>query len=631
MFGALPMQHVTLFLLNDELPRASLLLAQLGILDPNGSESRHAGESPVARYQQLHADARQLFHKIVATLGNGDLLDAGTLPREVDRQRLEQLRERLQPIWQDCNRYEEQVRRQRDGIRQLEQQKRAVDSFLKLRLDLQTFSGDHGFLDMRVGSVESSQLQRLRESLGLIRFKVIEFDRQDDRVHLVLLGLGGLDEQLEPVLRAAGYRTLLVPEGLSGYPEELHADLVEQLAAGERQLDAFEKERQALRDRYAPILHEAAVVLDASAPLADVADHLVGHGQFVTLAGWVPRKDLPRLDERLGNELTAWFREEREPRPDEIDRVPSVQEFPALLRPFSLLVRNFGTPRYDEFDPTLLFAVTFILMFGSMFGDVGHGAVILLAGWYFRRRIGDFFWLSLLAGLSSIAFGFLYGSVFGSEEVLQPLWMSPMHDPVRLLLLAVYWGFGFIVVVTLLSIFNFIRLGLRSQALLHQRGLAGLLFYIGLVLYVAGLNNDAIPGQLAIALILIGAAGVIAGLWRASESRGGERLLIVLIEMAETLTGYFSNTVSFLRVAAFALNHAALAFAVFTVAGMMDTAGHWITLLIGNLIMIVLEGGIVLIQVLRLEYYEGFVRFFRGDGRAYRPLRLEASVSGSAG
>ena len=90
--------------------------------------------------------------------------------------------------------------------------------------------------------------------------------------------------------------------------------------------------------------------------------------------------------------------------------------------------------------------------------------------------------------------------------------------------------------------------------------------------------------------------------------------------------GYLANTLSFLRVAAFALNHVALSLAVFTLAGMLDTAGHWIMIVVGNLFIIVVEGAIVMIQTLRLEYYEGFSRFFRGDGRAFEPLRLEGLV-----
>jgi V/A-type H+-transporting ATPase subunit I len=337
----------------------------------------------------------------------------------------------------------------------------------------------------------------------------------------------------------------------------------------------------------------------------------------------VPEVELAALAADLRKELTAFFWEVRSPLPEEVDRVPSVQRFPAFLRPFSILVRNFGTPRYDEFDPTLLFALTFILMFGSMFGDIGHGAVILVAGWLFRRKLADFTWFIMLAGLSSVVFGFYYGSIFGHEELIEPLWMSPMEDPVRLLILAVYWGIGFIALANLLSILNLWRLGLRRQALLGQRGLAGLLFYAGLILLVTDFQRGGSPELLSLSIVVLGGAILVTGAWRETDARGGERLLIVVIEMVETILGYLSNTLSFLRVAAFSLNHAALAFAVITIAGMMDGFGHWLALLIGNLVIIVLEGGIVLIQVLRLEYYEGFVRFFRGDGRVYKPLRLQ--------
>ena len=632
MFGALPMRHVTLYLMKEELPLAALALAKLGVLDPDSVQDEAREASPAARFQELHANASQLFLKIARTLGfTPPLTEPGALPADIDSKRLESLFEGLRPIWSRCNRHEESMRGLREEIRQLQQQQRAVDTFLKLRLDLSKISADHRFLDMRVGSVDSSELQRLRESLGLIHFKVIEFDRQEGRAHLVLLGLKGLDQQLNPVLRAAGYRTLFLPQGLKGYPRDLHLQLGERLDALALELADAERQTDELRERYSGDLEEAALVLAAAAPLAELADCLVGHGEIATLSGWVPAPDVATLEARLERELTSFYREVREPRPQEIEGVPSIQRLPALLRPFSVLVRNFGTPRYDEFDPTLIFALTFVVMFGSMFGDVGHGAVIMIAGWLLRRRIGDFRWLVVCAGLSSVLFGSLYGSVFGSEEIIEPLWMSPLEDPVRLLLLAIYWGIGFIVMVSLLSIFNLWRLGLRQRALIGQRGLAGLALYTGLVLLVFDLLQAGGAGWLATTMVAVGLAGVIAGAWRETDSRGAERLLVLLIETAETLIGYVSNTLSFLRVAAFSLNHAALAFAVITVAGVMGPAGNWITLLLGNLVILVLEGGIVLIQVLRLEYYEGFVRFFNGNGRAYRPLRLHAFAPGVAG
>jgi len=102
----------------------------------------------------------------------------------------------------------------------------------------------------------------------------------------------------------------------------------------------------------------------------------------------------------------------------------------------------------------------------------------------------------------------------------------------------------------------------------------------------------------------------------------GERVLVALMESYEAVMGYISNTLSFLRLAAFSLNHVALSIAIFTVANMLHSTGYWVTVVIGNLFILGLEGAIVGIQTLRLEYYEGFSRFFSGDGRAFQPITL---------
>ena len=118
---------------------------------------------------------------------------------------------------------------------------------------------------------------------------------------------------------------------------------------------------------------------------------------------------------------------------------------------------------------------------------------------------------------------------------------------------------------------------------------------------------------------------ILAYKWRENESPLGEKILVVAVEGFESIISYVSNTLSFLRVAAFSLNHVALAIAVFTLADMLGETGHWITVVLGNIFIIVVEGFIVTIQVLRLEYYEGFSRFFRGDGRSFKPLGYRAS------
>jgi V/A-type H+-transporting ATPase subunit I len=231
--------------------------------------------------------------------------------------------------------------------------------------------------------------------------------------------------------------------------------------------------------------------------------------------------------------------------------------------------------------------------------------------------------LGLAVGLSSTIFGLLYGSLFGFEHLLPALWMSPLSDPMRMLGVALAWGMGFILLATALTIRNRIADGQLREALLDSRGGAGLLLYLGLLsgawLYATGGQTHVVP-LLAVCAAL---AAMFAHSWHHTQGIAtGERLLIALMEGFESMMAYISNTLSFLRLAAFSLNHVALSIAVLTVASILHATGYWVTVVLGNLFILVLEGAIVGIQTLRLEYYEGFSRFFGGDGRAFRPLTL---------
>jgi V/A-type H+-transporting ATPase subunit I len=294
-----------------------------------------------------------------------------------------------------------------------------------------------------------------------------------------------------------------------------------------------------------------------------------------------------------------------------------------LLAPFQGLVRNFGIPAYREIDPSILFALSYILMFGMMFGDIGHGLVIALASVALRKRFPGVGPIGVSIGLSSVLFGFAYGSLFGYEHIIDPLWMSPMHDPARALLMAVIWGAGFLLVANLLAIRNDLMNGLAQQAIHSGRGIAGLLFYLAAAWACYRLLRDEAFGWVETLALVVPLALMIRFQWRHADGPLWERGLVVLIETLEHVINSVSGTLSFLRVAAFSLNHIALAAAVFAIAGMMDTIGHGITVVLGNLFIIVLEGAIVAIQCLRLEYYEGFSRFFSGKGKAFEPLRFE--------
>lgn len=393
-----------------------------------------------------------------------------------------------------------------------------------------------------------------------------------------------------------------------------------------RRLESLDQDK--LRER----LLDAAHLLARAAPYAELADLMRGRGELVSVSGWVPDNRLPNLKKMLvasfGNRFVLLT---RKPRTDERVNVPSAIQHPDWLRPFTSLVLNYGVPRYGEIDPTILFAITFVLMFGMMFGDIGHGLTIALAGILLRRYLGQYATLAIAIGLSSTVFGLLYGSVFGFEQVLPALWISPLSDPMRMLGAALGWGVAFILCSSLLTIRNRISDGRLSEALFGNQGAAGLLLYLGLLSSAWRYVSVGQIGTLPLVAVCVALGIMSIHSWRYNQGMAtGERLLIATMEGYEAIMAYISNTLSFLRLAAFSLNHVALSVAIFTVAHMLQSTGYWVTVVLGNLFILGLEGAIVGIQTLRLEYYEGFSRFFNGDGRAFRPLTLGKRQQGVA-
>jgi V/A-type H+-transporting ATPase subunit I len=359
------------------------------------------------------------------------------------------------------------------------------------------------------------------------------------------------------------------------------------------------------------------------------AETLRSRGGLAVIVGWIPTRDVERMRKALDARLAdRYVLQLRPPFPAERDIVPSAMRYPDWLGPFSDLVRNYGIPRYGEFDPTWLFAISFALMFGMMFGDIGQGLVIALGGMLLRGKARRFRSLFVAAGLSATAFGFAYGSLFGFETVIEPLWVSPLHDPVRMLTAAILWGIGFICVTQLLTIYNRFISGDWYKALFDAGGVAGLVLYLGAAFGVYQLATEGQFGGSAALAASAGLAAIVVWNWVENHGSMAERVLTVIIESFESVIGFFSNTLSFMRVAAFSINHVALALAVFTIAENFESTGRWITLVIGNIVILVLEGAIVAIQVLRLEYYEGFSRFYSGSGRAFDPLVLKGPASG---
>ncbi|MFN2299901.1 MAG: V-type ATP synthase subunit I, partial [Anaerolineales bacterium] len=362
------------------------------------------------------------------------------------------------------------------------------------------------------------------------------------------------------------------------------------------------------------------------------------------VVGWVPSAQWPDLAAHLKAISAETLIEARaQKRGGEGDTIPVAIHHRGLLRPFQQLVEMFAFPRYNELDPTFLLAITFPLLFGAMFGDVGHGAVLMLLGILLAsRRIKPLRGLAGLGGLvaicgaSGLAFGFLYGSVFGLEDVLHPLWMQPIHNIMQILIVSIGAGIVLLGAGFALNILNAAIVRDWSRMLLDRNGLAGLVLYGSLIGLAAGALSVPLPVPTAVFAASAGAAGLVVmfsdTLKRAAEGRRpliegglGTYAVQIFFEMFDTLISLLSNSLSYVRVGAFAVAHAGLSSVFFILAAMVSPnrgAGWWIVVLIGNLFIVGFEGLIVGIQTVRLEYYELFSKFFQGGGMRFAPLTL---------
>lgn len=626
MLRAEPLVRIELVMLGSEAQDAALALARFGVFNPAPSTLDALAESPAERYREAWLEAEARLSKLLEQCGDTGPLN---IPADAEAPALADLQELngwLKEVWTTCLAYHEDETRIVEARSHLDALEDTLAKLERLNVDLAHLLRADSLLAVNIGSLPAAGLKRLTEALAMSGHLVSRFDQVGEQVFAVIAGPRTRHDEVRGLLTQAGWRELPVPDALRTRPQAARAWLEAERGRLDAQSGGACQLMDALRERFGPRLREARLRLALARPLAETALAGVrGKGGLAALSGWVPKYQLSALRDTLDERFHGRFwLDVREPSGREVSEVPSLVRYPRWLSPFVPLVKSYGIPRYGEFDPALPFAVTYLLLFGAMFGDIGHGAVILLLSAALARRLGRMAWVGIAAGAVSMLFGLLYGSIFGYEDIIEPVWLSPLRDPIRVLSLAVALGVGFITFTLLANAYNKATAGRAGEALFDSSGLAGLAFYLGAVGVLASLAGAADVMRPAAMLAGLGIAVVAAFKWFEARAGLGERILVTLIETLETAINLFSNTLSFMRVAAFSLNHVALALAVFTLASGLDAAGHGLTLVLGNIVIIVLEGAIVAIQALRLMYYEGFSRFFNGDGTEFVPLRLSS-------
>ncbi|HQK11942.1 MAG TPA: V-type ATPase 116kDa subunit family protein [Candidatus Marinimicrobia bacterium] len=545
----------------------------------------------------------------------------------------------------------ESVSQRRDSLQKefqrLNEIKTRYDRFPGLGKALQ-MPGDYSYLAIETGEIPDNNLPLLEEQLSATLHVILPIGRQKGMTSLVAIVLKRDAEVLQAALKASGFQPTKIEKELPSLATESIEKLEKELNDLNEQLRDAEEKFQAVVNRHRALLIGVYLRIRQEQVQGRMLHFFRRTEKTCLFSGWLPdsRKEVfvKELQKATQNRAIVDLipAESHEAVKDGSVEVPVKLNNPAFFKPFEMLTSVYGLAKYQTIDPTPVFGLSFLLMFGMMFGDIGHGLVLALLGLaLLLKSHKDTFksagYLLLYAGGSSIIFGFLFGSFFGVEDLFPTIWMKPMNDINQLFKVVIYVGAGMITVSIIINLINGIRSGRILDYIFDKAGLlSGILYWCGIIL-VSRLVLTKTNGGVGLFVIYLFVACALLLFFREpilNLIRKNRRLyssgvvtglMHSLVEMLEIVLGFLANTVSFIRVGAFGLAHAGLFIAIFAlsdmVSGKLSGVASILILILGNIFIIALEGLVVTIQAIRLEFYEFFNRFFRPARVKYQPIR----------
>ena len=537
---------------------------------------------------------------------------------------------------------------QQKRLEQLENTLKQLEPVADVELDISLIRSPR-YLFSAIGMMPVENMERLQTSLSRVPYVFLPLSQDAKRAVVWLVGARQNADVLDRAARSAYLNPLMLPDNYQGTPAEIITQLRKEIQDAHQKTAELKQEIASLNDLHHAQLQALLWETRASRMMTDA---IVRYGKMrytYLIVGWLISAALPEFTRKL-KLISKETLLEAIPtqRAGQNQEVPVSLGNPSFMRPFQMLVTTYAQPRYDEVDPTLLMTLTFPLLFGAMFGDIGHGLLLAGLGWLLSsgrvkamRSLKGLGGLVLACGMVSMIFGVLYGSIFGREDILHAVWMAPMENIMTILLTAIGFGAVLLSLGYLLGIFNAFRRRDWGYMLVNPKGIAGLVLYWSLLgLAVGALAPAMIPVPAIVFIVLAAISGVAVTLseifahliigHRPLLSEGiGTYAVQAFFELFETLISMLSNTLSYVRVGAFAVAHGFLTAAVFMIGTLVGTEygiGWWIVAVLGTLFVVGFEGLIVGIQTMRLEYYEFFSKFFTGGGRRFQPLAVQPSV-----
>jgi len=513
--------------------------------------------------------------------------------------------------------------------------------------------GGYSYLAIETGQIPDNNLPLLEEQLSTTLHVILPIGSQKGLTSLAVIVLKRDADILQIALKAVAFQPSKIEKELS----ELATGSIEQIEKNlidiEQQFHNADEKLGGIAERHRELLISAFLRIRQEQLYNRMLHFFRRTEQTCLFSGWLPDsrqttfvKDLQEAtqDRAIIDLIPA---ESLELVRDGSLEVPIKLHNPAFFKPFEMLTATYGLPRYQTIDPTPILGLSFLLMFGLMFGDVGHGLVLALMGLFLafgnhKNTLKSAGRLVLYAGCASMLFGFLFGSFFGIEHWLPTIWMKPIDNINELFKVVIYTGIGLITLSIGLNLINGLRSGKFLNYIFDKAGLLSLILYwCGIILVSRLVLSKTGEGVGLIVIYLFVASALllffrepILNLIRKNQRIYQEGIMTgmmhSIVEMLEIVLGFLANTVSFIRVGAFGLAHAGLFIAIFAlsdmVSGKFSGVPALIILIIGNIFIIALEGLVVTIQAIRLEFYEFFSRFFRTTNKSYKPIRENPTI-----
>ena len=505
------------------------------------------------------------------------------------------------------------------------------------------------YMQVRFGRIDVDYFHKLEKYLFEdLNAVFLEGARDANYVYGCYFAANTESGKVDSVFNSLHFERIQLPDGFTGTPATAYQRLTRQIEEKSKDIEKLKQETTDMlaanaskllgaRNRLEELTHN----FDVRKMAARIDDNNDQQEDYYILCGWMGEDDVKAFIEEAKDDDKIFIVVE-EDREKFFGDPPTKLKNPKLFKPFEMFIKMYGLPDHSEMDPTVFVALTYTFIFGAMFGDVGQGFCLFVGGGllYLIKKM-DLAGIISIAGLFSMFFGFMFGSIFGFENIIDAHWLRPVEAMTKLpfvgqlntvFVIAIAFGMGLNLLAMIFQIINSIRSHDKGNLLFSTNGIAGLIFYSFLVLtIVLYMSGHTVPGNIFMVIFL--GIPVLCFVFKEpltnlvernhKKIESGKAMFLVqaFFELFETMLSYFSNTISYVRIGAFAVSHAAMMEVVLMLSGATDGGSiNWFGVVLGNLIVCALEGLVVGIQVLRLEYYEMFSRFYKGTGREFKPF-----------